>query len=470
VKLASRIYEASPPWLQNLLVSGYGYRLRALRYGGIYDRVLAELRKSQWFDEADLARIQLEHLRTVVGAARRNVPFYRDRGGLPDHLESLTDLRTVPILKKADIHSAGRRLVSERYAGHQLLTVHTGGTTGTPLTIYCDAPTRQRNFAFISRLKEWAGAGEGDRTATFAGRLVVPSGSGPPYWRRNRAANTWLFSSYHIGPDTVSQYVEALARIQPELIDSYPSSLEPIARYILAEDIRSVRPKAIITSSETLFPSVRNLLEEAFDCPVRDHYGAAEMAGLIAECEHGRYHVNSEFGVIEILRDGAPVGAGEVGEIVATGFVNPVMPLIRYATGDLAVRGSGEICPCGRAFPTIERIEGRVDETIVTPEGRRVGRIDPVFKVLSTPLEIRIIQDARDHLTVEFVSDRPLPEAEQTAFRKELKGRVGASMAVTFKRVDHIARAGSGKRRTVVNRVGRDDRERRPDEAAGTSS
>src|SRR6185437_7676900 len=130
--------------------------------------------------------------------------------------------------------------------------------------------------------------------------------------------------------------------------------------------ITSIRPVAVITSSETLSADVRRTIEDAFACPVFDHYGAAEMAAFITQCAAGAYHCNSDYGVVELLRDGHAVAPGEMGEIVATGFINPVMPFIRYATGDLAVRGAAR-CPCGRGFPILRRILGRMDDVLITP-------------------------------------------------------------------------------------------------------
>src|SRR5690606_36211484 len=156
-----------------------------------------------------------------------------------------------------------------------------------------------------------------------------------------------LCSSYHIGADSVGAYADALAHWQPLYIDSYPSSLAPIARHPLATGGTRNRPRAVITSSETPAPDVRADIAAAFACPVFDHYGAAEMAAFITQCRAGAYHVNADYGVVEVIKDGRPVRAGETGEIVATGFINPVMPLIRYATGDLAVRGDRSPCACG---------------------------------------------------------------------------------------------------------------------------
>jgi phenylacetate-CoA ligase len=262
-----------------------------------------------------------------------------------------------------------------------------------------------------------------------------------------------MMSSYHLSPQTVDAYIGRLRSFQPALIDSYPSSIEPIARRLLAVGSSDIRPRAIVTSSETLFPPTRELIQNAFGCPVFDYYGGGEMAAFISQCESGSYHVNPEFGIVEILRDGEPVRPGETGEIVATGFINQVMPLIRYATGDLAVAGDGP-CPCGRAFPVIQRIEGRADDVVITPEGRRIGRLDPIFKSAVSITEARVVQDANDHIRLEVVPDQGYSAAGEAVLIDELQRRLGPTMRVDVVQVAAIPRERSGKLRMVVREMG----------------
>ena len=446
------VYSGAPVWMQDLLISAYGMRLLRLRYGRIGRATLARLNESQWMPASDLRRYQLSTLSEVVARAAADVPFYRQHGLEGIDFDSLEQLQELPILTKGEVQRAGRELVSDQYRRRRLTEVHTGGTTGKPLAIYCDSATLQRNYAFFSRFKGWAGVSEGARVATFAGRTLVPAGGTEPYWRYNRAANTLLFSSYHIGRKTLHSYVDALIDFRPALIDSYPSSIEPIARYVLEQGFTGPRPKAIITSSETLFPDVREVVERAFQCRVFDHYGGAEMAALIAQCEEGTYHIAPEFGVVELLDGGRQVGPGERGEIVATGFINPVMPLLRYATGDYGVLGTG-VCRCGRAGDTLERIEGRIDDVIVTPEGNLVGRLDPIFKSVSSLHETRIVQDDTDHVRVEIVVIGEFSSATESALRAQLRARLGPMMRIDIVRVPSIERTGRGKLRTAVNLV-----------------
>lgn len=450
--LGLRTYYAMPVWVQNVMLSAYGLRLRSLRYGPYHNRVLQELLASQSFSSEQLRTLQLAKLNALLKHAVANVPFYRARA-CPESLGTLEDLGQLPLLTKADVRREARALVATTSAGKSLLEVHTGGTTGAPLAISCDRATLQRNYAFFSRLRTWACVPPGGRVATFAGRTFIrPDQATPPYWRLNLAANTLLMSSYFLSPATVGSYIERLRAYKPDMIDSYPSSVEYVARQMLKKGAPDIRPRAVITSSETLVPAVRSLIESAFGCPVFDYYGGGEMAAFVSQCEAGTYHVNPEFGIVEVIRDGRVVGPGESGEIVATGFINPVMPLIRYATGDQAVQG-GAPCPCGRAFPTLERIEGRLDDVVMTPDGRRIGRLDPIFKSVTSIQEARIVQDTPDHVRLEVVPDAAFSQAEETSLVQELERRLGPSMRIDVVRLSSIPRAPSGKLRMVVREI-----------------
>jgi phenylacetate-CoA ligase len=454
---ADRLYARAPVWAQHLLVSTYGLRLRYLRYGPAQRAELALLRRSQWLTGAEMDELQLERLNAVLERARTHVPFYRERGDIPARpLRSLDELRTLPLLRKDDLRLHGATFAADDVDPASRVEIHTGGTTGKPLTVYCDRATLQRNFAHFERFKEWTGIRRGDRIATFGGRIVVPpTQSAPPFWRHNLANNALLLSSYHMSPATIGSYVERLVSFAPAMLEGYPSSLAPIARHIVEQGITTLRPRAVITSSETLEPSTRALFEQAFGCKVFDQYGSAEMAVFVGQCEHGRYHASPDFGVLELVReDGTPAPPGEVGEVVATGFINPVMPLIRYAMGDLAVRAA-EPCPCGRAFPVLERVEGRRDDVLVTPDGRWVGRLDPVFKAVSSLYETRIVQDAVDHVRVETVVDGEFTVEQEAVLLHELQKRLGPLMQIDIARVPELPRTASGKLRAVVNLVGK---------------
>ncbi|HEX8948217.1 MAG TPA: hypothetical protein VF790_04600, partial [Dissulfurispiraceae bacterium] len=345
-------YRSSPVFIQNSLVSLYGFHLYLRRYGSHYREHRDFLAHSQWFSESALARFQAEGLRAVLEHAYRNVPFYRDafhaRGITPDDIRTANDLALLPITEKEAIRKNPGLFISREFDRRRLIPIHTSGTTGTPMTFYFTREAIQRNYAFFARFLEGAGVRIGERSATFAGRVFLPQGRGnPPFWRSNWKMRNILFSSYHISERTLPSYIARLEELDPVFIDSYPSAVHTIARFIKDKGVRhGIAPRAIVTSSETLFEHQREVIEEAFRCRVHDQYGNAEMAAFISQCEKGTYHVNPEYGIVEVLgRDGEPK-FDEPGELVCTGFLNHAMPLIRYRTGDSAVLSRGS-CACG---------------------------------------------------------------------------------------------------------------------------
>lgn len=338
------------------------------------------------------------------------------------------------------------------------MIIHTSGSTGSPLPVATTKTAIQRNYAFFARFLNWHGVSPYDESATFAGRVFVgPSHHKQRKWRRNGAMHDTLFSSYHLSAENILQYVRELERRQPCYIDAYPSSIYRIARFIESERIsHSIQPRVIITSSETLLDYQRETVERVFSCPVRDQYGSAEMAGFVAECERGHLHVACEYGILEVVdAHGQPLPAGQVGELCLTGFINPAMPLIRYLIGD-AARISPRACDCGRSSPVIEALEGRIDDILVTPTGRHVGRLDPAFKGVVGVRESQIVQAAADSIVVKIVRDDSL-DFDPTGLIANLHERLGEEMRISIEFVNAIPREANGKFRSVkglLTRVG----------------
>lgn len=94
-----------------------------------------------------------------------------------------------------------------------------------------------------------------------------------------------------------------------------------------------------------------------------------------------------------------------------------------------------------------------MDDVIVTPEGRLIGRVDPIFKTGGAILETRVVQDAPDHLRVEIVTSPDYRRDDGEVLLEELARRVGSSMRVDLVEVEQLPRTRAGKLRTVVNEI-----------------
>jgi len=242
------------------------------------------------------------------------------------------------------------------------------------------------------------------------------------------------------------------------VITGYPSRQWLVAGQIIERNVQGIRPRAVFSACEMLLEHQRDLLERAFGCHVYNWYGTTECVSNIVECDFGELHVKQEHGFVEVLdASGRPVGAGEEGELVCTGFDNLAMPFIRYRTGDRVTPKAGT-CACGRSGRLIERIEGRLEDVIVTPDGRRIGRLDHVFKHALRVEEGQIVQYAPDALRIVVVPRAGFTDADDAALRRLLRERVGASMRIELLRTNRIERSNRGKFRGLVNLVAKGPR------------
>jgi phenylacetate-CoA ligase len=174
---------------------------------------------------------------------------------------------------------------------NDLVKAKTGGTTGTALKFYYEKDTLAKEYAHVFA-KSRNGYKPTDKHATFNGRIIVPSTQqSPPFWRENKAINQTLYSGYHLKEENLSHYVKDLLNKEPKYITGYPSHIYIVADYIVRKSIDLENPpERIFTSSETISPQQRSIIENAFKCKVFDFYGQGEKISQIYQCEYGNYH------------------------------------------------------------------------------------------------------------------------------------------------------------------------------------
>ena len=92
----------------------------------------------------------------------------------------------------------------------------------------------------------------------------------PPYWRYNGAERQLYLSAFHISPLTVSDYVHALNLFRPDYLVGYASSHFYLAQLVLERHLTVHRPRAVLTSSESLTGEMRAAISAAYRCDVFD--------------------------------------------------------------------------------------------------------------------------------------------------------------------------------------------------------
>jgi len=214
-----------------------------------------------------------------------------------------------------------------------------------------------------------------------------------------------------------------------------------------------------ITNAELVLDYQRWAIAEAFQCPVRETYGMAEIVAAASECTAGKLHLWPEVGWVEVFESAQPIASGAPGDLVCTGLLNADMPLIRYRVGDSGVLPVvNEACCCGRTLPTLASIEGRTDDLLYTSDGRRIGRLDPVFKTQLPVREAQIIQEALGKIRVRYVPTADFTHAAARSIVQRLQEGLG-TVEVLLARVDEVPRERNGKFRAVLCNLPAEERE-----------
>ena len=219
----------------------------------------------------------------------------------------------------------------------------------------------------------------------------------------NAGLRQLYMSAYHLSPAAAVHYRDALVRYRVTYLWGYPSGLHALAEDLLARGLDVPGIKVIITNAEPLLEVQRSAIERAFGCPVVESYGMTEAVLSASQCLHGALHLWPESGDLEVVDGSHAVAAGEAGEFLATGLNNVDMPLIRYRTGDRGALAAAGVCACGRTLPRLARVEGRSDDVLFTPDGRRIGRLDPVFKAHFPIREAQLVQETLERMRVGYI-------------------------------------------------------------------
>lgn len=416
----------------------------------------AFLREAERWSEDEIAAYQLQQIREVVRHAAAQTVGYRrlfaDAGVDAESIRSPEDLRRLPFIDKETIRDQLDEF-SAPWPNREYVT--TGGSTGIPFGFYRNPDAFARELASKAHQYYRIGWREGDPQLVFRG-LPIAS---PDHMEFVERFNELRCSSYHLIPDVMEQYRQRALDYGPKWLRCYPSSGTLFARW-LKETGRAFPPlHGILCASENLYEFQRELLAEVFGARVFSHYGHYELAALAGYCEFAdTYHVLPFYGYAELIGfDGQPVTRpGEVGEIVATSFLMKATPFIRYRTRDFAVYGGRGCRACGRPYDIWTRIEGRLQEFLVTRTGRLISMTainfhDDIFDAVR---QFQFHQNQPGRVTLRLVPrEAGLSEETLASIGRRLLVKLGDDVELGFEIVRDIPLTQRGKHRFLVQEL-----------------
>lgn len=420
---------------------------------------LHQMRIMQERDPEEIRRFQFDKLKSLLRYAAAHVPYYRklfrDLGIDPEDFRELDDIKAIPPLHKSDINRCRRDFLSEVYPQHLLEPDSTGGSTGEILYFFVDRSSSEARRANNVRMDEWIGISVGDRTALLWGvqfgsslRQRVKNGF------RDWISNRMLLSAYRMDPRTVDYYLKRLRKFKPDLLIGYPSALTHFCESIMGLD-HGLKPKAILSSGETLYDWQRETIEKALGAPVYNHYGCREFGGIARECVvRDGLHVACERVLVEIEEKGRNTEG--IGEILITDLDNKAMPFIRYAIGDLG-KMTWQECQCGLKLPRLESTIGREFDVVFAPNGNCLGGTfwTILLRKKGGVKRFQVVQEALDQITIIVAPTEGFSEEVKRYVINEIRKACGELMKVNFEIKENIEMTPAGKHRFVISKLGR---------------
>ncbi|RQV94550.1 phenylacetate--CoA ligase family protein, partial [bacterium] len=354
-------------------------------------------RHSLWRSQYDsLERqknLQWKLLSRMLDHCFQNVPYYRERlqksGLRRENFKSLEDLSKIPVINKKNLLENLEYFKADRFEKYKTRPVRTTGTTGSPLQVYWD-----RNSNILELLCNWR------HFSWFNYRLGMPFLDIRDYhdhlqskWRWNWKCRALETSIYFWNNSNLDEFADLLKRYKIQFWRGHPNSISQLCRCFDQTGIPAPKPKFISTIGENLLDHERRFIEKWVGNSIADSYGLSEHTALICQCPSGSYHIASEYGIVEILKeDGTSAKCGEEGKIISTGLHNLAFPLLRYDTGDYAIP-SNDVCICGRTLPVIYELTGRIEDRVLDKHGRWISCLERSLKTIDGIASAQIVQN-----------------------------------------------------------------------------
>lgn len=443
-----KFYHRLPSRMRSAAATVRGWYLNRWRYGAGSSELAQEARERDYWSAAQWTRWREERIAYILHRAATRVPYYREhwqerrRKGDRASWEVLANW---PVLEKNTVRINPYAFLADDCDPRRMYKETTSGTTGTPLRIFQSRSTLSTVHAIVdARTRGWDGIPDGARWARLGGQLVTPvSRRRPPFWVWNAAMKQLYLSAYHLAPDLIPYYLDALARYRVVFLAGYPSAVQALAYEAVRLGRDDLQMVAVHANAEPVLPEQREIIAKAFHCPTRESYGMAEGVAAGGECPAGRLHQWPEFGHVEIHQGG---------EFICTGLLNADMILIRYRVGD---RGQPPPdtgpCACGRSLPAMGPIEGRISDVLITPDGRQGVRMGAVFVDLPVR-QSQIVQEQLKLIRVRVAPDDAFGARHERIIAERVRERMG-NVRVVIERVLEIPRTSSGKLQSIISNI-----------------
>ena len=396
----------------------------------------------------------LERLRSTVRTAYEETVFYRerfDRHGFDPYADfDFAAFAGLPVLTRAEIHEAGRKLIASSVSLDQLRKDSTGGSTGAPTEIWLGPNERGWRDSGMERFFEILGVPEGSRTALFWGHHLDPKATDSLRDRYQAfVSNVRWFDCFRLSPEVLDEYHHELERFQPACIIAYASALGHLAEHLLTRNYKPGYPtRCLITGGEKLWSRHRELIQEAFGLTVHERYGSRDAGCVGVQLSPGK---SLDFTIDWANTLVEPELPEAESPILITKLQADGMPMIRYRIDDIGRFPAGS--KPGHPTFSLPEVMGRVIDGISLPDGGWIHGIEFPHLFKDYPVREFLLLQRQDYsVELQIVPQRDFDEKSLRGIEETLRLNLrGLPIQIQLK--EAVARTKSNKWRFVVSEV-----------------
>lgn len=396
----------------------------------------------------DVKEAQWVKLKKLLEDTYKCIPYYKNLWDLhkinPIGIKTAEDFAKIPLLTKEIIRKNYSDLMNPIIKKYECRS--TSGSTGSPLKFVKDRYATAYMDAVMYHSYSWHGITIGDNQIRFWG--MPENQKGKRVARiKDFLMNRIRLSAFVLDKETCLSFINRIEQATPDYFYGYPSMIFLFAHFLKTENItiKGLSLKAVITTGEQLFDKQRKVIEECFHTRVINEYGSTEVGVIGLECPEGNMHEISSNIYLEIIKDGIPV-KDEEGDVCVTELHSKTSPFVRYKIGDRGILLS-EKCKCGLPYPIFKILSGRIDDFIVTPEGKKIYDAILAYTLKKSVISFKAVQKNIKSLDIFIVPDKDYNEKLEDKYLRQFCDSISTEMEFRFHYVDEIKPERSGKLR-----------------------
>ena len=396
---------------------------------------------------------QEEKLHALIEHVYNHTKYYRrvmdERGLKPLDIRTAEDLQKLPIINKEIANAHFDEIVPDNLSLFRYRKGKTGGTTGEPMYYYCDEDTW--GYVTAAKVYYWRSYGYqyGEPFAAMGSASLFAKK--PSLVRRiyDKIRNEVPMNTVNLTDELCEKYISIIREKKIRYIYGYAASIYIFTRYIATHGIDLKQIEGVFTTSENLTDEYRKLIEETYECKVRDCYGARDAGITAYETDYHHYEVGYNV-IAEVIN---PIEEN-TGTLLSTNLLNYTFPLIRYQFGDEV-----ELAPAGESTAyngqVIKRVIGRTSDVMRLENGHNMTATG--FSMIMKHYDVKAFSFNKtgvNEVTLTIERDTAkYTESQETEIKQAIYLYIGVDAKLNIEYIDHFEPLKNGKRRYFMNNL-----------------